>query len=807
MRGCVGWRRVVIVLVFGIVWGPSCNCSRQVAQRGGERLHPPAPSASRPCRSDSFFIEVPSWAEPSWRDNSFLQEGAEQNISTRLSRFARTEWFCGQNRAECPHTLKIEMKALLPVRTSTRTARGGDWRNTGHLRFYQVRFFDAGRPRPLAILPDAEGEVVDGLRKVFRETVGTTTPFYVGRSCDSVTLGGAEETMTWHHKRIDLPAIQIPQPAGPSARVDIALIDSGVDLGVASEIGVVGPNHPPPLHHHGTAMALFLHEAAPLARIHDLKVFDADGYGSIEQLALALDCALFDIDNPDCMAHPTNAGGGSNRPLIINLSLGWVPELSDPSVLQAGLARGPIREDAVGEAVRWLLEGARLVETKQRPIFVVAATGNRPERLRPPLQEVREARFFPLRCPESPACPPLPEREPECASSNTPYKGQRWFFPAEWAHRRSCDGQRSKPAIVFGVGAVDDRELPIALAIPNAESPLVAPGQYVYAHHVKANAFPSKSICDDQFDYPTGVRLPMPFTGTSVGAAFVSGTAARAQETVLRKNLPPMDWNALARLLYLSGEDLRPLGPGGLAKDTPGRKTPEGITVRRLSIGRLDKALRSPEVLSCIRNIKRSEAIDKQLENDCQAPLASAGVARKLVPAKPDFVDRTGWTIAECPGMKWSLTADAQDAELCPGETCPYEQVGYRTNFGSLSPQPGDGTCVECSVQSPLKIQLSPNHYAGTQIGEAYLVFSGPSRNGSNPAKAYYLDLFQNPNPKALWSPGAWLNITLQGVESQKEKMDLYWPHTEAMLVVRVKDPLGREAMEYAPVRIKPGGP
>ncbi len=434
----------------------------------GEGAPEPAPQwhIGAGCRPDLLFLEVD-------REGAAAPEGFHDELGDALDALGLAgDWLCDD--AACAAGLPPRPFTVEPVLQ----ARPG---LDGHRRFYQVRF--AGPIRDGALC-----EAVETLRAQ-AGALFAAGRWKAGRECGVRPLGvetyAEGEMLDWHLERIGAPA-------APAASTDVAIIDTGVEAVVAAELGVtevdlIGDAE---RHGHGAAMALYVRQVAPEASLHSVRIMDADGKGDISDMARGLDSVLFE-------SHPPAPGA---RPLTINISAGWPPELSRRRAL-TGEAACSTREDEVGGAVRYMLEVARTHDVAARPVVVVAAAGNRPGRA-----EVNRRQY--------------PEHFMVKRGGWRRCKGARakWFFPAEYQH--ACE------PLAIGVGAVDAQDEPSVVTIEGAEAPLVAPGELVYAARAGAPIH-AADLCTEGPRVGAAARYVL--TGTSVSSALTAGVVARLQ--------------------------------------------------------------------------------------------------------------------------------------------------------------------------------------------------------------------------------------------------------------------------------------
>ncbi len=679
MTGCVGA-------------APAAELGRTEAAIGSAEV------IARPCRSDVFYVDVPLARNVPWRDHRVASVTQEAMTAAAM---ANPGWFCDAV-GPCPYTeVEVDAAPLLPERESAGV------REDGHLRFYRYRFItpDGG---VVPVRPEAQCDVVATLRTELLDAAAalavpvSADDIYVGRECDATAMGvedvATPDMLSWHLDRVGLPAsLATSPPSDP--RVDVAVLDTGVDGAVAAQIGVTSSADfagGGALHPHGTGMAVLIRQLAPEAALHSIRVLGEGGAGLGGSVARGLDHALF-------------ADADSTRPLVVNLSLGWPAELGRPAEL-AGEASCQTHEDPFGEPVRYMLYVADQLESRE--VFVSSAAGNQP---RPP----------------SPGLfPPSSAVYHDCGAD--PWPAQPWFAPAWYQQTDSCaDGVHSTFRLGIGVGAVDDRDRPSAVSIPGMEPPLVAPGEHVYAAHPSVTSTASPPACGPT-TAPATVELPHVFTGTSVSAALVSGAAARAQSA----REEPFAADTLARVLYLTGETtcerMNPTSP---------RHTADGAVVRRLHVGRLDQALsesscgslldraQEPSDVAIGPDLLRSfagelEACGLEIVDDEGAPVLSCAEHTSVAwpAAFPAPSDACGPTVVVAGGF-----VDA----TCPPAGCAPDPAPFQSLNGGLGPQPHDPPCPDCGLTvygttGVLFVDLKPDYEPGTSFSQPILVVVGP---------------------------------------------------------------------------------
>lgn len=199
-----------------------------------------------------------------------------------------------------------------------------------HQRFLTVAYH--GRRPPC--------DVLSQIRSTYQRLSPDGPPIYVGRECAAVGLGAFDVADgDW-----PLAVMGAPAEPAPADGVRVALLDTAPDPGS-----------------HGDAMRALISEVADVT-IAAYPVLGADGTGTLSDVAVGVDRALAEA---------------RTTPLVVNMSIGWPPELEQP---RDGLG---CLEDPAGEAVRYTLLMARLRDEgalaagHDGPTAVVMAAGNR----------------------------------------------------------------------------------------------------------------------------------------------------------------------------------------------------------------------------------------------------------------------------------------------------------------------------------------------------------------------------------------------------------------------------------------------
>ncbi len=585
------------------------------------------------CRNDRFFVH---FAEDEWPAEVLAADTFDEQLAALLTRAVEPnvgEWF--DRPAPGDETLHVDAaflcEAVGTIADDSEDAYVALTGRAGELNGRRIRVGRVCGFGPQAV-EGAAGPVVDAGPLLRR----------------------------WHLIRAGAEVVDPPA----FAAADVLLVDTGVEPGVAAALEVETLGAAPGASvHHGTAMALLLRQLVPpgAGRLVSLPVFDASGQSTPTVLARALERGMRSL-------------GDSGQPLIVNLSLGWPPELSLPRVLWAGDPKAPacqVLEDGIGEEVRYAL--AHAAEWLGRPVLSVAAAGNRPGG-----HAVGAGMFgsgFAVDAAAATTCAP---------GGPSP----RWFFPGQWGldTAGACPWGRRPGPLALAVGAVDADDAPSTLSV-DAEPPLVAPGQNVIAWSDRVApapaALPACGPADT--DAPDLVRLPMTVSGTSVAAALTSGVAALVQAEAIERLGAPLEGDTLARLIGLTAT---PLGRPGIG----------GASVQRVSLCRALTALRAcAPLVACVRAggdcdveldtcsfqpCPELQPFPTELEAD---PLAAP--ACRADDVSP--IDVAPLAAPDCHGA---------DPARCPYLTSEAGPVFDRYSVGHLGPQPALPGCPDCYI-------------------------------------------------------------------------------------------------------------
>ncbi len=667
---------------------------------------PPPPSqapgaAGLGCFSDRFFVDLPAEAGP-------LPDGYTIELYDQLDGMKADvlDWVCPDNDPGChdlSNPLPLAVHEVLDAN-----------------RAWSVQFTSPVRDDKLCL-------AVMGLRNAAYEAKKVLQPGgpipLVGRECAMRIMGGAQsqpspDMLQWHLRKLGVQ----PGAGEPGPPVPVVVLDTGIRAEVGGPLGVRvmvdslavgGANPMATIHPHGTHMAALIDQVSPNAHIHDLRVLDENGHGAIADLAAGLE----QVAQSDWF---------EEGPLIVNMSLGWAPELSRPRRLEG--AGCTVQEDPVGESVRWAL--SLLADRGETlPTLVVAAAGNRPHRA-----ALVDGLYADLFAVDRDVAGLLPPRS-NCNSAPAA-PSPDWFYPAEWNRRPTCDDQGNDPRyLVWAVGATDSRELPGALTVDNAETPVVAPGEHVYVDFPYSDPLPPDDCGGD--GYPNRLTLPAAVTGSSASAALTSAVAAEAQSRLIKNVEPTLSGPAMQRLIWLTGDDVT--GFGGWVRD-PWRPDPMNgnpVGLSRLSWCGVFHAVEQGTVgsdpgcealLACAEPAALPAAVvDGDLEADCRAA-ADACLASAV--CNPPQEVRIGWPANytapatclapfACPSA-WSSASPCE----ATGVGCGYERSIEQHSAAPVGPQPGTMGCPDCAfdIAGTLFGEINPAFAPGTTLTYPYLV-------------------------------------------------------------------------------------
>lgn len=756
---------------------------------------PPKPLAQAACeaRTTVFTVDTPLWSRaPSSSFQLLLTKYLQRSINAEGAR----AWFClpGEGDRCDPVSPMTTLGAVVtPVLESRQD--GPKWRRDGHLRFYEVSF------TTMASKGGSPGETLSVDERFVCQVLQTINedadradryydiPFKVSRRWCAMGVSSPEslasgDMTTWHQDAMGLDDYT-PEHFAWRNSSSVALIDTGLPNEVVRLNGIIDsdelidPDIAGVQHPHGLGMGLLIHETARWASaLRSLQVLDGEGFGASGNLARALDLALFDRNE-----------ARESLPLIINLSLGWAPELEHPRHV-TGANKCAVVESSQGAPVRYMLAGARQMDAEDNPVMVVGAAGNRPfTGTRPELYNLA------LDADEGDPCP---------APS---IKGPHLFYPARWGSFTSCTHRGFESDLVLPVSGLTSTDQPIALSIPDRETALVAPGEHVYVTGDFAGIERWEDIQScDALPEPgnTSLRLPAVFSGTSTSSALITAVASRVYGhlSVRRaegEQIPLPSGQVMSRFLYALGEGVC-------------RRTEEGLPVRMISAARAEKVARiCPEaglrdVFECLAHADRPEVIlgpgsanrcAVALDRACGMPAAD----RCREPEAP-----VTWTaeIEEdypmCEDLPGALNGNPW--QICGEGECPDFNGIDRATLGSLGPQPSLPMCPDCMLRSifeerdsvirqyDLLLSLSSEFPEATEI-------TGPRLMLKVNGDIMVLSLAPYTN-LADWAPGKSLEIlnvpSPNGVDYRDVSM--------AVISTKISQPGAQPATDYSSLRL-----
>jgi subtilisin family serine protease len=604
----------------------------------------------------------------------------------------------------------------------------------GHLRFFRVRYWmiDGNRRTQVQVNPNRVCDAVNRLRQAVEtvtEQMGAACgvqeqmaecasgnraapadyAFNIGQECpirpSHVGAVATEGMKSWHKRRINgrarptrVPDVREGRPSR-AAGARVALIDTGVhtkirDAKLKPAASTTDPGDDPQFH--GSAMALLMRGIAPNVQIDSQRIMDASGVTTTAELARAIEQAVY---------------APGNLPLIINLSLGWPGEFSLPWFPQ-GVSLSLNRDrtwsdhacatvdDGVGEAVRYMLIRARELEASGRRITVVAAAGNVPpvseegqlnarqatlrgmdctndlERSRrifqrdPRWSRVSPDRLNPLRaswCSNGKANGPLPYL-PGGWSLGAPLAANS-VGPGVAPYFNRVTNECSTDALTLTVGAVDAREQTIYTPDPAFKAKLVAPGQHVYVDPPNFPQVAEAGYCGATA--PTGLVMPMSFTGTSVSTALVTGVVAAMQKTWAGLGAPgatALKQAELATLLAL-----------GSTATTDGARRPSLCRLRALL--KEDGCLQSLRCAFAGPRARRCRGVPP--------PSTACNLNQCLADGDTAAAWPASYAPADCAAVPAAVVQDWNPT--CSGTDC---LSGHEA--GLVGPQPSEPICPDC---------------------------------------------------------------------------------------------------------------
>ncbi|MEZ4469872.1 MAG: S8/S53 family peptidase [bacterium] len=657
--------------------------------------------AEQGCRLDRLFVDAPAEGPspgPAFGDG----------LARRLSRL-EPGWFCAAGDGGCLAEVGADIEQGRFAHAAPLIPPGTPHAGDAPERFHRLSF-----RRP--VRPEALPDVVGAVRRWADEAVAGQLTFLVGRECVAIALGTEPRATPALREAVVRRIGLAPTPPGDAVgqAAEVALVDTGLEAVVADELGadavpLPGGDLAGPLHPHGTAMGLLVRQVTPRARLHDVRVLGTPGHGDIGDVARGIIAALgiADMDR--------------RRALVLNLSLGWPPELGQRRVLRDAAGDAAGFEDPVGESVRFALLLAAREEGPGRPIVVVAAAGNRPGR--PEANRLVYNSFFDVEPGATPAtrCPG--------GAPGGPYL----FFPAAWSQVPTCAEGDDPRWLATAIGGLSDADAPATLAILGAEPPLVAPAEHAYVASARAPASLDTFQCDAPPDV-AGFTSPTALTGTSVAAALTSGVVVRLIAARRDAGLAVPD---AARLLVLA--------------TAAGRRLERGV--HALDACRADAAVACAPAACVDADLGAGlpAAVDA-----CAAALAACPAldACPPPPAPPPLPDGFTFPTDEACLCHRAPGTPTRAADCATADTlCPYEVEPDIHSRGAAGPQPEHPSCPECTVmvelpakKGSLYLALEKKLSGDAQFLAAWVVFTHSGGKSWRP--------LADTTPLASWAAG-----------------------------------------------------
>lgn len=711
-----------------------------------------------PCVNDLFFVDVPLEA-----DINDIPPNFEQDLQADLTALARANvgWFCDHNTCDplrAPGRLVARVARLLPRRDSTRVEK----------RFLRIGFYYLPKPgrmanaQRLTVRDAAVCTAVAGLKTTIAGLwPDDVTPPFSGRACAASSQAGPprlrpgvnlrhlgpalnDNVLNWHLTRM---SVDDPAPSN----TPIVLIDTGVDPERVPQVqqwAVPEPvlparydrfgrpviPQPEPTHPHGTEMALAMRQITT-APIIDLPALGAAGRVPLGQIARAVDSAAAQV---------------GKQPAVINLSLGWAPEIEHRrKLLRDGCLT---EEDPAGEAMRAVLASTRQRHSQQ---LVVAAGGNRAQ------LGTTYVQTFGQRTDASP---------PQGSSAKDA------FYPGHWGLRPT----HGAPTVLT-VGAMQSNGR--LAGMDQGQAALYAPGQHVYLRA------PSDPPVDPCAPGQAELQFPRAVTGSSIAAAFTAALATR-----IWSHWPTSDAPTAARLLYLAAE---PIGLERAGRLYP-HKSATGTLARRLNAERLDTLLRAnPRALRPCFDGNPIGFTGPSVSSTCRRALEGLGFDERLRPQSPSAV----WTRPTDPICPAQYPAgDDPIGRLGRGSICDDAPALCETNdlysAGDAGPQPEDlGGCDDCMLfhlpdgRIRMRGRINSRFPEGTLFKNPWLIVNW---SGSSYA---YVNLSTS---SQIWAAGASIDINNITLNMQGRSLS----DANVFLYTRIKTPKQTSGTaDFSPVR------
>ncbi len=717
--------------------------------------------ASEMCSQDTFLVEVEEGSSSpcSTFAESLQNKLTEAEITGRLGKWelAPTE----------PSQLVVEVEPIFPVRrTSTCLS------SEGHLRFFTVRWQKA--PGNYVEVPRAAVcETIAAIRQAAEllaqescaqpklcgssDEYKNPTKIRVTRDCPlsayAIPAYATASMKNWH---TDLLGISAPSPALSGQMV---LVDSGVDDGWTG-ITRKGPD-PAPRHIHGTAMASVIRKVFPGINITSFRVFDQSGLAGTAKLAKELELLAF---------HP-------QRPQVVNLSLGWPPELAYPRLIDKECKIAT--EDGIGEAVKFAL--GLLTDDKKTVVF--AASGNRSAR---PFYQQSQTLY---------------QRVPTPARTSTKtglldVELREAYYPAQWFTCRDSEyypgncGLKFEPRtrkvagadgwrpLTVPVWSVDDERKLTSFSrktLSGSGLRLAAPGQQVYVDLNPPGADP-QPYPNPPFGCTAAETFvknnlgkyysPMPFTGSSISTAMTSAAVVWTQAQVKAKRNIQLNAVQATALTILTGN---------MAAEEATYLAAEGATYRSPSLCRVNACINNSKCWAstprpggagaCVKN--RPNGSLASILKDCHGTWVPALGCPNSLPIQFNEIRFMPFAGTLVPfDFKVLTSALARSCspvsanKLTTLRTIPW----YGEIAGRFGPQPASTGCPPCVVwhkaNDPKEVHLALDFnpaFAGGNFTEVrveivndsdereqFMIYQAPTGGGEWP-----------------WAPGGQVNVSL----------------------------------------------
>lgn len=730
--------------------------------------------SSTGCGNDEFFVDVEEGGRPV---GARFQETLAQQLTARI-RSDFCAWFGpGAERLEdidCHWSSEEDayrrpagapdLRAVVePVFKQLRSdASRACIHHDGPRRFFRVRFVEevvrpkggpdaSGRdPEEVRLhVPDVSLCTVENAIETAAETTAERTKdakplplcgdprpsenserflFHVGRECPVQPVSVASRPydelksagmLDWHLERL-----QATQPKKgslpPSQRPKLWLLDTGVYPSIAEALEIDQADPPgfgAVLNRHGSAMAALARQISEPHRLdmESVRLASTPTRITSQDLAQGLEEVWLSTLEDKKRAH------------IVNLSLGWPPQLTLPTAARpicgaVATALDSTRrrfqyedctrdEDSFGAAVKFALALFRFGGSNAS---VVAAPGTAP--------------------PPEPDSPNSAKARGSSASRGCGESGgvaldessdaDTMFYPAEWGRK----GRRWNPIdrswqseviLTTPAGAIDPRQRRVPMTRPKGGLDLELPGQHVYvANRELVNRADvvkplEEPVCNGQppIDPERRVKLQVPsaWTGSSVSTVLLSSLIGDAQFRWSRAtDTEPLSWGQALTLLRFTGRPVENhegripsmCRVGAVLEDTGscGSSLRKCLEVAELHPESADDALRSQE---CRDAQERCSSTMEKCRDDPKKPTWPRDHRFRACRELPLRAKRPSKCTADdpCPARIASSSIQLQSAGCCV-------ECGIRRNSGSSSSNP----------RRTFDLEVVPDVEKGTQL-------------------------------------------------------------------------------------------